>query len=130
MRPRTRSTDVGPRHGCSYSETIDERSSAIRARGRLDRLAVDLLCGTIEQMHRRGHADITVTIEPPVSVEPCARAALTEFAERLAGRHGRVTVRWADAQGPPSPTTAIRHRRAESAEWNGHRPMGNRVQEG
>ena len=104
MSPTTPSTDDGLRDGCSYSETIDEERSAIRARGRLDRLAVDLLCGTIEQLHRRGHTDITVTIETPGSVDPCARAALADFAERLARRHARVTVVCADAQRPHAPT--------------------------
>jgi hypothetical protein len=96
MRGNPRSPDAGHSDGRTYRETIDEANSAIRARGHLDRLAVDLLCGTIEQLCRRGHTDIAVTIELPGAVDPCARPALTAMAERLASRRGRLTVRWVD----------------------------------
>jgi hypothetical protein len=78
----------------TYSETIDEAKSAIRVRGRVDRLGVDLLRGTIEQLSRRGHRDITVTMEHPDDVDACARGVLAEVAGRLAARHGGLTIRW------------------------------------
>jgi hypothetical protein len=99
MRCNTRGTGVDPTGDWAYTETIDEEESAIRVRGRVDRLSVDLLCGTIEELHRRGHSDIAVTIERSGSVDPCARAALVEIAGRLARRRGRLTVMWADATG-------------------------------
>jgi hypothetical protein len=80
--------------GWTYSETIDEDRSAIRVRGRVDRLGVDLLRGTIEELSRRGHRDITVTVEHPNKVDPCARAVLAEVAARLEGCQGRLTIRW------------------------------------
>jgi hypothetical protein len=96
MRCNPTGPDAGRSDGWSYCETIDEANSAIRARGRLDRLAVDLLCGTIEQLWRRGHTDIAVTIELLGTADPCARPALTAMAERLASRHGRLSVGWVD----------------------------------
>ncbi len=88
----TPGTDAGS--GWTYSETIDEENSAIRVRGRVDRLGVDLLRGTIEQLSRRGHQHITVTVEDPDNVDTCARAVLAEVAEGLAGCEGRLTIRW------------------------------------
>jgi hypothetical protein len=88
----TPGTDAGS--GWTYSETIDEENSAIRVRGRVDRLGVDLLRGTIEQLSRRGHRHITVTVEDPDNVDTCARAVLAEVAEGLAGCKGRLTIRW------------------------------------
>ena len=107
MRGNPRSPDAGPSDGRSYRETIDEANSAIRARGHLDRLAVDLLCGTIEQLCRRGHTDIAVTIELPGDVDPCARPALTAMAERLASRRGRLSVRWVDGSDPTAVDGAV-----------------------
>jgi hypothetical protein len=78
----------------TYSETIDEEQSAIRVRGRVDRIGVDLLRGTIEALNRRGHRDITVTMGHPDSVDPRARAVLAEIAAQLAGCDGRLTIRW------------------------------------
>ncbi len=128
MRRHTGSPAVGLCDGWTYSETIDEERSAIRARGRLDRLAADLLCGTIEELHRRGHADIVVTIEPPYSVDESARAALSEIGERLAGRHGRLTVLWSD--GNDSAARATRHRHDGRSPGHGPRPIADRAQKG
>ncbi len=104
--PRARTTRTGRRSrprtpfraasgiAWTYSETIDEAASAIRVRGRVDRLGADLLRGTIEELHRRGHRDITVTMGDEVDVDACARTVLAEVAAQLAGRHGRLTIRW------------------------------------
>jgi hypothetical protein len=92
--------DTDAASGWTYSETIDESRSAIDARGRVDRLAVDLLRGTIEELRRRGHRDITVTMEHPDNVETYARGVLAEVAAWLAESHGRLTIRWsADEDG-------------------------------
>ena len=77
-RSATRDTDAG--RGWTYRETIDEENSAIRVQGRVGRLAVDLLRGTIEDLSRRGHRDITVTMEHPDDVDACARGVLAEVA--------------------------------------------------
>jgi hypothetical protein len=130
MRRHTGSPAVGLRDGWTYSETIDEERSAIRARGRLDRLAADLLCGTIEELHRRGHTDIAVTIESPYSVDESARAALTEIGERLARRHGRLTLTWSDGNGSCAPTNAPRHRPDGVAARIPLRPIAHPAQKG
>src|SRR5215218_2452951 len=84
----------------TYSEIIDEASSTIRVRGRVGRLGVDLLRGTIEELSRRGHRGITVTMEHPDDVDADARRVLAEVAAWLAVRDGRLTIVWsADEQG-------------------------------
>lgn len=78
----------------TYRETIDEANSAIRVRGHVDRVGVDLLRGTIEELVRRGHRQITVTVEHPDNVDTYARVVLAEVAERLEECEGRLTIRW------------------------------------
>jgi hypothetical protein len=91
-RSPTPSTDADS--DWTYSETIDEATSAIEVRGRVDRLGVDLLRGTIEELSRRGHRDITVTMEHPDDVSACARGVLAEVTEGLAACQGALTIRW------------------------------------
>jgi hypothetical protein len=90
----SRSSDTDAENGWTYRETIDETRSAIRVRGRVDSLGVDLLRGTIEELGRRGHRDITVTMEHPYDVDSCAHGVLAEVAAWVANRHGRLTIRW------------------------------------
>jgi hypothetical protein len=111
MRRRSPTTDTDSESRWTYSETIDEERSAIRVRGHVDRLGVDLLRGTIEQLSRRGHRHITVTMEHPDNVDTCARAVLAEVAEGLAGCEGRLTIRWsADEDDADPDLVAGRHR--------------------
>jgi hypothetical protein len=80
MRHRSRTPATDADSDWTYSETIDEGASAIEVRGRVDRLGVDLLRGTIEELSRRGHRDITVTMEHPDDVSVFARGVLAEVA--------------------------------------------------
>lgn len=83
----------------TYSETIDDETSTIRVLGRVDRLGLDLLRGTIEELRRRGHAHITVAFARSATVDESARDVLAATAELLAGDGGRLTLAWADG-GP------------------------------
>jgi hypothetical protein len=83
--------------GWTYLETVDEASSTIRVRGRVGRLGADLLRGTVEELSRRGHRDITVTVEDAQEVDSSARGVLLEMATVLAARDGRLTVQWSPA---------------------------------
>ena len=95
MRHRSAAPDTDPR-SWTCSETVDEESAVIRVRGRVDRLGADLLRGTIENLVRRGHDDITVAIGASALVDPVARAVLAAVAGRLASRHGRLHIEWTD----------------------------------
>jgi len=98
MRHRSRTPDTDADSAWTYSETIDEATSAIEVRGRVDRLGVDLLRGTIEELSRRGHRDITVTMEHPDDVSVFARGVLAEVAAGLAACQGALTIRWIAAE--------------------------------
>jgi hypothetical protein len=105
MRHRTAPSDTNPLGDWTYSETIDEESSVIRVHGRVDRLGVDLLRGTIEDLQRRGHRDITVTLDDQAAVDPGSQEVLTQIAGHLADCQGRLRVRWAEGnrQGHAEP---------------------------
>jgi hypothetical protein len=92
MRNSTAPSDPDAMGDWTYSETIDEESAAIRVHGRVDRLGVDLLRGTIEDLERRGHRDITVTLDDQTTIDLGARAVLAQIAGHLAGCHGRLRV--------------------------------------
>lgn len=97
---RSTSADTDADGGWTYSETIDEAHSAIRVSGRVDRLGVDLLRGTIEELRRRGHRNITVTFEHPDTVDAFANEVLIEVAEWLTDLDGHLAIRWSvDARG-------------------------------
>jgi len=94
MRHRSPTPHTDADSDWTYSETIDEATSAIEVRGRVDRLGVDLLRGTIEELSRRGHRYIIVTMEHPDDVSAGARGVLAEVAAGLAARQGALTIRW------------------------------------
>jgi len=94
MRHQSPTTDTNSDSRWTYRETIDEANSSIRVRGHVDRLGVDLLRGTIEELSRRGHRHITVTLEHPGDVDTCARAVLAEVAEGLAKGECLLNIRW------------------------------------
>jgi hypothetical protein len=102
MRSSTAGRDADELAGAwTYSETIEDETSTIRVLGRVDRLGLDLLRGTIDELRRRGHAHITVAFEPSATVDGSARDVLAATAELLAGDGGRLTLAWADG-GPAS----------------------------
>ena len=105
MRDRTAPSDPSPLGDWTYSETIDEESSAISVHGRVDRLGVDLLRGTIEELERRGHRDITVTLDDDATIDQGSRAVLAQIAGQLAACHGRLrlTRMPGDGSGPAEP---------------------------
>ncbi len=98
MRRRTAGSATGAPGAWTYSETIDEAHAAIRVRGKVDSLGVDLLRGTVEELDRRGHEIITVTIDGPGSVDPTSGAVLDALARELAAHDHRLTIMWAAAQ--------------------------------
>jgi hypothetical protein len=126
MRHRSPTPDTDADSDWTYSETIDEAKSAIRVRGRVDRLGVDLLRGTIEELSRRGHRDITVTMEHPADMDACARGVLAEVAARLAACQGGLTIRWtADEVG--NPTVPFGEPRPHCVYEQGRGAVGRRV---
>lgn len=106
MRRRSLISATDPNSPWTYQETIDEATSAIEVRGFVNGLAADLLRGTIEELHRRGHRHITVTVEHPGRIDTRARAVLDEVALDLEGRQGRLTILWSTDEDGGRPRAA------------------------
>ncbi|MGY1639648.1 hypothetical protein ACI782_00745 [Geodermatophilus sp. SYSU D00703] len=66
----------------SFTATVDQARGVVRARGHLDEVGADLLCGTVLALQRHGHRQITVRLQ--ATVEPPARAVFDELTQRLA----------------------------------------------
>jgi len=110
-----RATDPPSRAPWTYLETVDEANSVIRVRGRVDELGVDLLRGTILELSRRGHRDITVSVQHLGDVDAYAGAVLAEVAAAVEQTGGSLTVQWSPAAGTDDDDLAsvsVRDRRA------------------
>ena len=77
----------------SFTASLDQRQGVIRARGHLDVLAADLLCGSIVALQRRGHRQVTVCLRPLATADDDARELLARLADTLAVDGVRLVVR-------------------------------------
>lgn len=77
----------------SFTASLDQRQGVIRARGHLDVLAADLLCGSIVALQRRGHREVTVRLRPLATADDDARELLARLADTLAVDGVRLVVR-------------------------------------
>ena len=76
----------------TFTASLDQRSGVIRARGHLDVLAADLLCGSIVALQRRGHCQVTVRLQPLATADDEARELLARLADTLAADGVRLVV--------------------------------------
>jgi hypothetical protein len=80
--PRDTSPRDAPPLAPSFTATVDQARGVVRARGHLDEIGADLLCGTVLALQRHGHRRITVRLQ--ATVEPLAREVFDELTGRLA----------------------------------------------
>ena len=91
-------TAVGPETGeplpqaPSFTASLDQRRGVVRARGHLDVLAADLLCGSIVALQHRGHRQVTVHLRPLATADDAARELLDRLAGTLAAQGVRLVV--------------------------------------
>lgn len=83
--------DPGPQ-APSFTASLDQRGGVVRARGHLDVLAADLLCGSIVALQRRGHRQVTVHLRPLATADDAARELLACLGEKLAAEGVRLVV--------------------------------------
>jgi hypothetical protein len=83
--------DPGPQ-APSFTASLDQRRGVVQARGHLDVLAADLLCGSIVALQRRGHRQVTVRLRPLATVDDDARELLARLADTLAADGVRLVV--------------------------------------
>ena len=76
----------------SFTASLDQRRGVVRARGHLDVLAADLLCGSIVALQRQGHRQVTVRLQPLATVDDGARQLLAGLADTLATDGVRLVV--------------------------------------
>lgn len=83
--------DPGPR-APSFTASLDQHRGVVRARGHLDVLAADLLCGSIVALQQRGHRQVTVHLRPLATADDAARELLACLGEKLAAEGVRLVV--------------------------------------
>ena len=76
----------------SFTASLDRRRGVVRARGHLDVVAADLLCGSIVALQRRGHRQVTVRLQPLATADHDARVLLARFADTLAADGVQLVV--------------------------------------
>ncbi len=76
----------------SFTASLDQHRGVVRARGHLDVLAADLLCGSIVALQRRGHRQVTVHLRPLATADDAARELLACLGEKLAAEGVRLVV--------------------------------------
>ncbi len=86
-----RTVDPSPQ-APSFTASLDQRQGVVRARGHLDVLAADLLCGSIIALQRRGHRQVTVRLRPLATADDAARELLARLTETLAAEGVRLVV--------------------------------------
>jgi hypothetical protein len=94
-----------PQHW-SCTETVDVQRAVIRVDGCVDRLAADLLRGTIRALQHQGHRAVTLVLTEATVVADDATAVLAEVADELAGGASRLLI--TDHSAHPYPQEASR----------------------
>jgi anti-anti-sigma regulatory factor len=77
----------------TLTETVDARLGSVRASGHLTSQGADLLRGTVEQLHRRGHARVVVDLRDVSAADDAGLVVLGELRRSLAADGGELLVR-------------------------------------
>jgi anti-anti-sigma regulatory factor len=85
-------------NGWTFSEVVDGQLGSVRARGRLDRQAADMLGGTVEALRRGGHARIVLDLAGAYAVDDTGLHLIRSLQDRISATGGRLTV--LDAPAP------------------------------
>lgn len=78
--------------GPDMTEVINPRTGAVRVSGRLTEQGAELLRGTVETLHRRGHACVVVDMQDVRATEDAGVAVLHELRNSLAEDGGRLLL--------------------------------------
>jgi anti-anti-sigma regulatory factor len=77
----------------TLTEIVDARLGAVRASGHLTAQGADLLRGTVEQLHRSGHARVLVDLQGVQAVDAAGLHVLRMLRRSLAADGGELLVR-------------------------------------
>ena len=89
-----------------FAEAVDWRNGTIRGEGRLTVQGADLICGVAEQLHRRGHARVTVDLLAVRIADEAAVDLLRALAAELRADAGELVVVVPGGDAQPTTTSA------------------------
>ncbi|TFV64022.1 UNVERIFIED_ORG: STAS domain-containing protein [Bacillus sp. AZ43] len=75
------------------TETVDSATGSIRASGSLTRLGADLLRGTAQSLHGKGHARVVLDLRDVRDADDAGLDVLRGLGEELAATGGELVVR-------------------------------------
>lgn len=82
-----------PRTTSSFlTEVVDARRGAVRASGHLTVQGADLLRGTVEHLHRRGHSTVVLDLKAVAAADRAGLSMLDDLAASLADAGGELLV--------------------------------------
>jgi anti-anti-sigma regulatory factor len=79
----------------TLTEVVDARVGTVRASGHLTAQGADLLRGTVEQLHRSGHARVLLDLRGVHLADDAGLHVLRDAARALAADGGELMVRTA-----------------------------------
>ncbi len=100
-RSHGRRTDggSGAAGSASFSEAIDRRTGCIRASGRLDARAADMVSGTVQALRPRGWACIVLDLGGVQAVDDAGLHAVRSLEAEVSAAGGRMTLlNWPDGR--------------------------------
>ncbi len=78
--------------GASFTEAVDRRTGCIRARGRLDGRAADMLTGTVEVLRQSGSGRVVLDLGGVHAVDDAGLEAIRTLQQQVAAQGGRLTL--------------------------------------
>ena len=78
--------------GPSFTEAIDRRTGSIRASGRLDTRAADMVSGTVEVLRARGWSRIVLDLSGVQAADDAGLDAIHSLERRIAADGGHVAL--------------------------------------
>ena len=79
----------------TLTEIVDARIGSVRVSGHLTVQGADLLRGTVEQLHRSGHACVLLDLRGVQAADDAGLHVLDDTARSLAAEGGELLVRTA-----------------------------------
>ena len=77
----------------TLTEIVDARNGTVRVSGHLTVQGADLLRGTVEQLHRRGHARVLLDLQHVQAADAAGLHVLRQMSRDLAADGGELLVR-------------------------------------
>ena len=77
----------------ALSEVVDPRVGSVRVSGHLTERGADLVRGTVQQLHRSGHARVLLDLQDVRAADDAGLRVLRDVGRELAAEGGELLVR-------------------------------------